>query len=83
MKFGELIEYNMRNLFLEKSSTNYDGETSPESFSGKLKLSISLDQHSNVLHSLFLFYPKLRAIEKKEAKLQITCFYLILSIFKK
>ena len=44
MKFGQLIEYNMRNIFLEKSYTKYGGETSPRPFSEKLKLSISLDQ---------------------------------------
>ena len=44
MKFGQLIEYNMRNIFLEKSYTKCGGETSPRLFSGKLKLSISLDQ---------------------------------------
>ena len=44
MKFGQLIEYNMRKIFLEKSSTKCGGETSPRLFSGKLKLSISLDQ---------------------------------------
>ena len=44
MKFGQLVEYNMRKIFLEKSSTKCGGETSPRSFSGKLKLSISLDQ---------------------------------------
>ena len=44
MKFGQLIEYNMRNIFLEKSYTKCGGETSPKPFSGKLKLSISLDQ---------------------------------------
>ena len=43
MKFGQLIEYNMRNIFLEKSYTKYGGETSPRPFSGKLKLSIYLD----------------------------------------
>ena len=43
-KFGQLIEYNMRNIFLEKSYTKYGGETSPKSFSKKAKLSISLDQ---------------------------------------
>ena len=42
MKFSQLIEYNMKNL--EKSYTQYDGETSPRSFSKKLKLSISLQQ---------------------------------------
>ena len=44
MKFGQLIEYNMRNVFLEKSYTKCGGETSPRPFSEKLKLSISLDQ---------------------------------------
>ena len=44
MKFGQLIEYNMRNIFLEKLYTKCGGETSPRPFSKKLKLSISLDQ---------------------------------------
>ena len=43
MKFGPLIECNMRNIFLEKSYIKCDGETSPRPFSEKLKLSISLD----------------------------------------
>ena len=29
MKFGQLLEYNMRNIFLEKSYTKYNGETIP------------------------------------------------------
>ena len=53
MKCGQLIEYNMRNIFLEKSYTKCGAETSPRPFSGKLKLSISLDQYSKVLSSLF------------------------------
>ena len=44
MKFGQLIEYNMTNIFLEKSYAEYGGETSLRPFSEKLKLSISLDQ---------------------------------------
>ena len=44
MKFGQLIEYNMRNIFLEKSYTKCGGETSLRPFSEKLKLRISLDQ---------------------------------------
>ena len=44
MEFGQLMEYNMRKSFLEKSHSKYGGETSPRHFSGKLKLSISLDQ---------------------------------------
>ena len=44
MKFGQLIEYNLRNIFLEKSCTKYGGETILTPFFEKLKLSISLDQ---------------------------------------
>ena len=44
MKFGQLIEHNIRNAFFEKSYAKYDAETSPRPFSGKMKLSISLDQ---------------------------------------
>ena len=43
MKFDQLIDYNMRNIFLEKSYTKCDGETSPRPFSEKLKLSLTLD----------------------------------------
>ena len=43
MKFGQLIEYSIRNIFLEKSYTKCGGSTSPRPFSGKLKLRISLD----------------------------------------
>ena len=38
IKFGQLIECNMRNIFLEKSYTKCGGETSPRPFSEKLKL---------------------------------------------
>ena len=44
MKFGQLIKSDMREIILEKSHTKCSGETSPRPFSGKLKLSISLDQ---------------------------------------
>ena len=53
----------MRNTILKKSYTRFGAETSPKPFSGKLKLSISLDHESKVLYSLFLLYPKLKAIE--------------------
>ena len=44
MKFGQLIECNLRNISLEKSYTKYGWETSPRPFSEKLKLSLSVDQ---------------------------------------
>ena len=44
MKFGQLIEYNMRNIFVEKSYTKCAGKTIPRPLSKKSKLSISLNQ---------------------------------------
>ena len=44
MKFGQLVEYNMRNVFLKKSYRKYDRETIPRPFSEKSKFSISLNQ---------------------------------------
>ena len=32
MKFGQFTEYNMRNIFLEKSYTKCGGETIPKPF---------------------------------------------------
>ena len=45
MKFGQLIEYNMRNIFVEKSYTKCARETIPRPLSKKSKLSISLNQY--------------------------------------
>ena len=49
MKFCQLIEYNVRNIFFDKSYTKCGGETSPRTFSKKSKLHISLDQQSKTL----------------------------------
>ena len=49
MKFCQLIECNMRNIFVEKPCTKCGGEASPRPLSEKLKLSISLDQYPKVL----------------------------------
>ena len=38
MKFGQLIEYNMKNIFLEKSYSKYGKETMPRPFSKKVKI---------------------------------------------
>ena len=43
MKFSQLIENEMRNIFLGKSYTKCGRQTNPRPFSEKLKLSISLD----------------------------------------
>ena len=59
MEFGQLIEHKMINVFLEKSYTRCGGEAIPRPFSKKLKLSISLDQQSEFLISLFYCISKL------------------------
>ena len=50
MKLGQLIEYNMRNVVLEKSYTKSGGETihRPEVFSKQRKLTICVDEESTV-----------------------------------
>ena len=49
VKFDQLIEYNMRNIFLEKSYTKWGGDASPRPLYKKSKFSISLDQQSEML----------------------------------
>ena len=63
MKFGLLIENNMRHIFLEKSYTKWGGKTIPRSISKKTKLSVYLNEWSKLLYSLFLFNVNLRATE--------------------
>ena len=57
MKFGQLIEYNMRNIFVEKSYTKCGGETVPRPFSKKSKLSIFLDQYTISEFARLLCFP--------------------------
>ena len=63
MKCGQLIEYNMRNISVQKSYVKCAAETIPRPVCKISKLSISLDQYCKVLNSLLLLYAKLRAIE--------------------
>ena len=44
MKFGQLIECNIRNIFIDKPYTKCGRECRPRPFSKKLKLNISLGQ---------------------------------------
>ena len=53
---GQLTEYNMRIVFLGKSYTKYDAKAIPRPFYKKSKLSMPLDQQSEILQSLFLLY---------------------------
>ena len=49
LKFGQLIEYNKKNIFFEKSRAKCGGETSLRPFYKKPKLSLSLDQQPEAL----------------------------------
>ena len=44
MKFDQLIGYNMRNIFVEKSYTNCAGEIIPRPLSKKTKLGLFVDR---------------------------------------
>ena len=56
MTFGQFIEHNMRNIFLKKWYTECGGEQYSQTHFWKSKLSISLNQQSEMLYRLFLFY---------------------------
>ena len=60
MKYGQLKEYNIRNIFFENSCAEYSGETSPRPFLKKINYSISQDQQSEFPYSLFLLHVKSR-----------------------
>ena len=49
MRFDQLKEHKMRNIFLEKSYAKCGGEASPRFFYKESELSISLDQQSKML----------------------------------
>ena len=52
MKFGQLVEYNMRNTFVEKSNTKCAGETIPRFSSKKTKLSIGISPLTSFILAL-------------------------------
>ena len=73
MKFGQEIEYNLGNIFLEESYTKCGGGTISRSFFKRSKLSISLDQYSKALYIWFLLVFKMHStsIYPKKAFLKI------------
>ena len=79
MKFVKLIEYNVRNIFVEKQHTKCGGEASTNTFYKKLKLSISLDQQSEVLKSLLLWYVQVKVYQNI---LKLMCCTLAFTLFK-
>ena len=79
MKFGQLIECNLRNIFLEKSYTKCGIETSPRPFSESLAC---LWINSLKFYTVCFYCMANRGLSKYiETKLQSTCFHLTLSFF--
>ena len=56
MTFGQLIEYDMRYIFLKMSYTKCSGKTSPRPFYKQSKLGISLK--CEMLYSFFIECPR-------------------------
>ena len=56
MKFVQIMEYKMKNIFLQTSVTKGGEETTPRLFYKKSKVNLFLDQHSEMLKSLFIFH---------------------------
>ena len=73
MKYGQLKQYNMKNIFLEESYPKCGGETILRHFSKKSKLSISLDQFA---YHLILPYTKLLQKTKRGLELVSLLYFL-------
>ena len=63
IKFGWLIEYNMRNISPKNSYSKCGGETSLKPSSKKSKLSMSQDQQPNIFYNLHFFMTKAKVIK--------------------
>ena len=83
MRPGQLIDYNLRNIFHEKSYTKCGGEPIHKPFSKKSNLSISLDQCSKVSYILFLLFVKLRTIENDWSEAADDLHWPYIKLFQK
>ena len=79
MKTGQLLEYNLINIFLEKSHTKCGGETIHRPFSKKSKLSISLYRCSKVyIYFVFIVWQ----VEDYRKWLKLSCRPLSFTWYK-
>ena len=70
MKFGKLIENNMRDTFVEKSYTKCRGETIPRSFSKKSKLMYIFGSVFLKLYAVCFYFMLIQGLSKySETKL--------------
>ena len=76
-KFGELINYSMRNIFLEKLSTKCPGETIPDPFLKTQNWTYLWIDNLKFCTICFYCLPKWELSNYIETKLLTTYFYLI------
>ena len=71
MKFGQLIEYNMRNIFIEKSYTKCGGETVVIKFHSLVAFNPGqgYDVINFVINLIFLIKPFLLHAQKLKTKI--------------
>ena len=79
MKIGQLIQYNKRNISLGKSYIACGGEGRPIPFYKKSKLSISPNQQSEMLWSLFSLHVQVKVFE---SILKLRCWPLAFTLYK-
>ena len=81
MKFGQLIQCKIKNIFLEKSCAICSGETSPRHFL-KNQNRAYLWINSLKFYIVCFYCMVSRGLSQyTETKLQTTCFHLILNFF--
>ena len=70
MKFGQLIECNIRNIFLQKLFTKCDGETSLRPFSKKIKI-----EHisGSIVNSFIQFAVVVWQVDGQQNILKLSC----------
>ena len=83
MKNCQLTEYNMRHIFLKKLHTKCGREANSRGFYKKSKLSIYLDQMSEILWSFFIVCSSRGLPKYIKTKVLVICSYPILSFLKK
>ena len=66
MKMGQLIEYKIRNIFLKNHTQNVVEKLVPYLSIKKTKSSISMNQQTELLKSLFLPLPYIKPFKKRK-----------------
>ena len=78
MTLVHLREYNIRNIFVEKSYAKCGRETIPRPFSEKIKIEFMSGSIVLKFYTVCFYWMVIYGLSKySESKLQTTCFYLI------